>query len=139
MLTVSMDSPITFPRLSRICAAVWSCPFLTALLKSLILIAWRRGRRASLSFSQSSLFQTLTLSQSNQAVVSEIFSIDACSITNWRVVLPSSCLAYRRWERFRTSDIVERVLFLGGLARGLFNMFSGKVEEATDLILVVFS
>ena len=135
MLTVSTDSPITFPRLSRICAAVCNWPFLTALLNNLTLIACSLGRRVSLSFCQSSSFHFLTLFQSSQAVVSETCSIFECSITNWRVVFPSSWREYRRWERFWTSYAVDLVLFLAGFAIGLLIMLSGKIEEVTDLIL----
>ena len=136
MFTVSTDSPITLPRESRICAAVCSWPFLTALLNKRILMACSLGRSTSLSFSQSSLFQTLTLPQSSQAVVSETHSIEACSRTNWRVVLPSSWRAYNLWDLFSTSEYEERPFCLFGLVIGLLLMFSGKVEEATDLILL---
>ena len=135
MLTVSMDSPITLPRESRICAAVCSWPFLTALLNRRILMACKRGRRFSLSFSQSSLFQTLTLFQSSQPVVSETPSIEACSKTNCLVVFHSSWRAYNLWESFITSEKSERTFYLAGCAIGLLLMFSGNVEEATDLIL----
>ncbi len=58
MFTFSTLSPITLPNESKICAAVCNCPFLTAFSYNLILIPCKRANIVSLSFSQSSSFQT---------------------------------------------------------------------------------
>jgi len=87
-------SPTTFPRESKICAAVWSCPFLNAFSYNLILILCNLETIFSLSFCQSSSFQVFTAFQSFHAVLTQTPSLDAWSKTNCLVVSPSNCLLY---------------------------------------------